>query len=357
MSVQLDTISRDLLDAIQAEFPLVERPFAELAQKLHVTEEYLIARTAALKDKSGGVIRQISAIFDSRALGYESCLVAAKIDPEKLDGAVAAINAHPGVSHNYQRNHTYNLWYTVAVPPDSRLGLERTVNILHKQSGANITRLLPALKMFKIGVKFDLSGDGETVRDKQAKLHQQAQKIDVTARDKAMIRVLQQDVPVVDRSFDLWAQQAECSVAELLDAARRYIDLGMMRRFSAVLRHRVAGFGANAMGAWVVPTEKQEEFGAAAASFNAVSHCYLRPTYEDWPYSLFTMVHGKQTGDCEDVLLEISRVTGIHEYTSLYSTQEYKKVRVKYFTPEIEQWESVAIANFSPKELCHARES
>src|SRR3954452_325138 len=83
MSVQLDSMSRDLLDAIQAEFPLVERPFADLARKLHVSEESLIARIGALKDKSGGVIRQISAIFDSRALGYEGCLVAAKIDLEK----------------------------------------------------------------------------------------------------------------------------------------------------------------------------------------------------------------------------------------------------------------------------------
>jgi DNA-binding Lrp family transcriptional regulator len=346
MSAPLDTISRDLLDAIQAEFPLVERPFAELARKLRVTENDLIARTQALKDKTNGVIRQISAIFDSRALGYESSLVAAKIEPEKLETAVAAINAHPGVSHNYLRNHAYNLWYTVAVPPDSRLGLERTVNILNRQSGAKVTRLLPALKMFKIGVKFDLSGESEAARDEHSKVHQPAPKIDVTPRDKAMIRVLQQDVSIVDRPFDLWAQQTGCSVNELLDAARRYITSGVMRRFSAVLRHRAAGFGANAMGAWVVPPEKHEEFGAAAASFNAVSHCYLRPTYEDWPYSLYTMVHGKEAADCEAVLLEISRVTGIREYASLYSTHEYKKVRVKYFTPEIEGWESLATANF-----------
>jgi len=107
-----------------------------------------------------------------------------------------------------------------------------------------------------------------------------------------------------------------------------------------VLRHRAAGFGANAMGAWIVPQDRQEKFGAQAASFDAVSHCYLRPTYDDWPYSIFTMVHGKQSGDCEAVLAEISRVTGIDQYAALYSTHEYKKVRVKYFTPEIPEWES-----------------
>lgn len=357
MSMPLDPMSARLLDLIQTEFPLVERPFAALAEQLRLTEDYVIARTATLKDKAAGVIRQISAIFDSRALGYEGCLVAAKIDPLKIDEAVTAINAHPGVSHNYLRNHAYNLWYTVAVPPDSKLGLERTVQILHDRSGANVTRLLPALRMFKIGVKFNLSEDASTpARDADAEVHSAPPTIDVTLRDKAMIRVLQQDVPIVARPFDAWAHEAGCSVAELLDAAKGYIATGAMRRFSAVLRHRAAGFGANAMGAWIIPPDQHESFGAAAASFNAVSHCYLRPTYDDWPYSIFTMVHGKQAGDCEAVLAEISRATNMNQYTALYSTHEYKKVRVKYFTREIPEWESSASSFFS-KGAHHARES
>ena len=83
---------------------------------------------------------------------------------------------------------------------------------------------------------------------------------------------------------------------QLLDAARRYKQLGCMRRFSAVLKHREAGFGANAMGAWIVPPEQRDSFGQTAASFSSVSHCYQRPTYEDWPYSIFTMVHGQSQG-------------------------------------------------------------
>jgi DNA-binding Lrp family transcriptional regulator len=155
-----------------------------------------------------------------------------------------------------------------------------------------------------------------------------------------MIRVLQQDVPIVARPFDGWASDAGCPVDDLLSAARRLIETGAMRRFSAVLRHRAAGFGANAMGAWVVPPHRREEFGELAALYAAVSHCYLRPTYEDWPYSIFTMVHGKQPAECEQVLADIAAASGITEYTALYSTREYKKVRVKYFTPDIRQWEA-----------------
>ena len=113
-----------------------------------------------------------------------------------------------------------------------------------------------------------------------------------------------------------------------------------MRRFSAVIRHRAAGFGANAMGAWSVPPERVDRFGVIAAAFAAVTHCYVRPTYEDWPFNLFTMVHGRQAADCEAVLAEISEETGVRGFRTLYSTREYKKVRIRYFTPEILDWES-----------------
>jgi DNA-binding Lrp family transcriptional regulator len=212
---------------------------------------------------------------------------------------------------------------------------------LHEQSGARQTRLMPALKTYKIGVKFNLSGDagpGDRVGPATA-LRGPATRFCATARDKQMIRVLQQDLPLVPRPFDAWAREAGVNVAELVRSAESYIETGVMRRFSAVLRHREAGFSANAMGAWVVPQDRHDEFGTIAASFAAVSHCYLRPTYEDWPYSIFTMVHGTQRAECEKVLDEISRQTGISDYASLYSTHEYKKVRVKYFTDDVERWE------------------
>jgi siroheme decarboxylase len=125
----------------------------------------------------------------------------------------------------------------------------------------------------------------------------------------------------------------------LLGAARGFLERGLMRRFAAVLRHREAGISANAMGVWAVPTEGVEAFGAAAAGFAAVSHCYQRPAWPDWPYTMFTMVHGATKEKCEGVLAEIAAKTGVREYAALYSSKEYKKVRVKYFTPEVGEWE------------------
>jgi DNA-binding Lrp family transcriptional regulator len=152
--------------------------------------------------------------------------------------------------------------------------------------------------------------------------------------------MLQQQLPIDKRPFDAWADEVGVSVDALLAAANRYFDVGVMRRFSAVLRHREIGVSANAMGVWVVPPERCDQFGELAALHPAVSHCYLRPTYPDWPYSIFTMVHGKSRIDCEAALASISLRGGIKDYTSLYSTQEFKKVRVKYFAGDIEKWES-----------------
>jgi DNA-binding Lrp family transcriptional regulator len=169
-----------------------------------------------------------------------------------------------------------------------------------------------------------------------------------------MIRALQKNLPLVARPFEHLAREAEVKSADLLVAARSYLERGIMRRFAAVLRHRQAGFGANAMGVWAIAEGEEDEFGAAAATFDAVSHCYRRPAYPDWPYNVFTMVHGKSREDCEAVLAEIARVTDVHNRAALYSTHEYKKVRLKYFTPDTLEWEAAANAPPNSENLAPA---
>jgi siroheme decarboxylase len=341
----IDPIDARLLDVLQTPLPLVARPFEAVGRALGLSEQQVLERVTNLKSKQR-VIRQISAIFDSKALGYQSCLVAAQVDPEQIDTAAEVVNAHPGVSHNYRRNDAYNLWYTLAVPPDSQLGLDRTIEILHHQSGARVTRKMPALKMYKIGVKFSLSADDDASAPAttQSPSSSAAPTI-LSETERVIVRVLQQDLPIVEQPFDLWAEQAAVTVPQLLAAAEKMRSQGIMRRFSAVLRHQQAGFGANAMGVWAVPEAQQDGFGAIAASVSAVSHCYVRPSYRDWPYTLYTMVHGKTSEQCEAVLRDLSQRTGIAHYKAVYSTHEYKKVRVRYFTDEARRWEEQTIAS------------
>src|SRR5215210_4798775 len=335
----MDSTDREILNRIQREVPLEREPFEALGRDVGIAGDEVIRRIESLK--RGRVIRQISAIFDTRVLGYQSSLVAASIPANKLNSAAKAVNSHPGVSHNYERNNEFNLWYTVAVPPDSRLGLEATVDVLHKISDAEKTRILPTLKLFKIGVTLDMR-EGTTAK-KEAPQYGENDRVgadrNISDDDKAAIRALQEDVPLTPRPFDLWGRQVGLSAEELLERAYDLQRRKIMRRFSAVLYHRKAGFRANAMGVWKVPEERVEEIGNTFAQYQAVSHCYQRPTYEDWPYALFSMVHGRSEEECEAVLDVMAEETGLTERLSLYSTREYKKTRVRYFTPEMEAWE------------------
>ncbi|MGD0768786.1 MAG: Lrp/AsnC family transcriptional regulator [Tepidisphaeraceae bacterium] len=342
-------VDGQLLAAVQEQVPLSPRPFADIARNLDLPESLVLDRLGALRTGPHNVIRQIGAIFDSASLGYQSTLVAAKVPEHRLDAAAAAINEHPGVSHNYRRDHEYNLWYTLAVPPDSRLGLQATAQILHQRSAAIATRLLPTLKMYKIGVKLDLDRGASDLP------HSPAEKIAPTPvahlpaialsqREIEFVLVLQRDLPIVQRPFDGWARELGVTVDELLDAAEQFRLRRIMRRFSAVLRHRQLGFDANAMGVWIVPPLRQDEFGALAAGFSQVSHCYLRPTYEDWPYNVYTMIHARRRAEGAIILKAIASATGIDRYAALYSTHEYKKVRIRYFEPDIAAWERNAAA-------------
>jgi DNA-binding Lrp family transcriptional regulator len=342
MTATTDAADAALLGFLQESMPFERRPFEALGQRCGLTEEATLARVQSLKEAK--VIRQISAIFDTRSLGYASSLVAAKIAPEHLEAAVAAINSHPGVSHNYLRNHEFNLWYTIAVPPTSRLGLQGTVDLLHRLSGAESTRLLPTLRLFKIGVRFDVEGSSSP-DDQAPPAYTEANRQEagpLTDKETAFVRVMQRDLALVPEPFVAVAAELGLPFDEAAAMHRRFLTTGRMRRFAAVLHHRKAGFGANAMGVWAGPENDPEalrNLGETMAGFRAVSHCYQRPSYPEWPYNLFTMVHGKNEQECEQTLTAIAEATGISDRHALYSTREFKKVRVRYFTDEEERWE------------------
>jgi DNA-binding Lrp family transcriptional regulator len=343
---ELDDVDRELLNAVQWDFPLEPRPYAALGLRLGISEPEVRERIARVKN--AGVLRQLSAIFDTRALGYSSALVAAKIDPEHVDEAAEIISRHPGVSHNYKRNHAYNLWYTIAVPPGT--SLDEHIDALHRDSGALLTRKLPTLKLYKIGVKLDMTGKTAANAKTEVLEHERPErKAEMPAPvlsdlELAVIRIVQDDLPNVERPFAEQAAQLGVDETAVIDTIRSLKERKLMRRFAAVMNHRNAGFKANAMGVWAVPDEQLEEIGPQMATFSAVSHCYRRPTYDDWPYSVFTMVHGRSARDCEATIEAIRDETGIAEYCLLWSVKEYKKVRLRYFGPEWEDWEKEHLA-------------
>ncbi|BAF70881.1 siroheme decarboxylase subunit alpha [Nitratiruptor sp. SB155-2] len=325
-------MEKELLTLIQKEFPVTKRPFAHLANELGVTEEEVLDTYRKLKEER--IIRQTSAIFDTKSLGYRSSLVAFQVDD--IEKAAAFVNTHPGVSHNYERDHDFNLWFTIAVEPDSRLGLEKTVALMAQRTNAKEYIILPTKKMFKIQVQLDVAGK----KSKKEKVTKK-KKIDFELEPVhyKLIKELQEDIEPVAEPFEKIVQKLGLSYEELQQEVQRLQDGGYMRRFASILYHRKAGFNANAMVVWSVDEEKAQEIGQKVAEFSAVSHCYLRPTYPNWPYPLFSMIHGKSKEEVEAVVKEIEAEIAPKEYRYLYSTREFKKQRIRYFSDAFKEWE------------------
>jgi len=334
-----EQLKNELLYKMQTSFPLTKEPFKELAKELNSTEDEILALVKEAKDE--GVIRQTSAIFDTKKLGYKSSLVAFKVDKENIDFAKDIINAHPGVSHNYLREHDFNVWFTLAVAPDSKLGLEQTVEILKNKSGAKDAIILPTIKMFKISVKMDTTGKAakkERVEKKSFK------SLELTPKHIEAIKELQKDIKITKEPFKEAIKKLNISYEEFFKLANDLKEAGFMRRFATILNHRRAGFNANAMSVWDVPEDRAQEVGKLLASFSAVSHCYLRPKYKNWPYNIFAMVHAKTHEESDSLIAQMAQEVKIKNYTKLYSTKEFKKQRIVYFSDEFKKWEEQNIS-------------
>ena len=328
--MEFDSTDKQLLEKLQRAFPLVEEPFKELGQSLGISTREVLVRISSLKTRN--VIREICAIIDSRALGYQSTLVALSVPADKLEAAAATISQHPGVSHNYAREYKYNLWFTLALPPGEDLTMASEK--LASQVGAESVLVLPAIKVFKIGAFFQISeqdevavGIGNDGHDSQTTISSPT----LTPAEIELIRELQIDLPLEERPFLGMAKRLGCKESDVLKRAKDFLTRGIMRRFAALLYHRKLGFLANGMGCWRVPSERIEEVGKNFAASPQVTHCYQRVTYPQWTYNLFTMVHAPTQEGCMATIKLMAEKVKISDYIVLFSTREFKKAAVKYY--------------------------
>jgi siroheme decarboxylase len=338
-AVPLDETDKRLLNLMQGSFPLAERPYAEVAVKAELSEDEVLRRTRRLLDER--IIREVTPIFDTRVLGYSSMLVAAKVDAEHPWRAAKIINSHPGVSHNYLRDHDFNIWFTIATEPGSRLGVQGTLDVLAELTGAESVRQLPTLRLFKIRMDLEMEKGTDTLAAvAEAVDHKEPEAIELSELDLAVIKATQGPMEPTATPFAPAAAELGMPVPKLLDHLESMRERRALRRVAAILFHRRAGFSANGMGVWKVPDDRILELGPRMASFRGISHCYQRPTYADWPYSVFTMAHGRSKDECDAILASIAADTGIDERRTLYSSTEFKKIRMLYFTGAHQEWEA-----------------
>ncbi len=327
-----------LLHRIQLDVPISASPFGDIASELGMGEKEIIAALAAFKAE--GLLRSIAGIFNASSLGYRSSLVAFELDGGGIDGRAAIVTGHPGVSHNYLRDHRYNLWFTLSVPGED--SLEETASLLAHLAGARDHLLLRTRKLLKIGAMFDVgNGEGDAAPEIPGSLHQAAPR-PLSPEERETIRVLQRDLPLTGRPFRdiLVEENSFLDERALYDTAARLAREGILRRYAGVLRHRKAGYGVNAMTAWKPgPDISDERIDEVFTPVKAISHLYLRDTYPGrWEYPLFAMIHAKSADELGTVLSRLEAESGIRDYLVLRSLKEFKKERVHYFSRKFEEW-------------------
>lgn len=326
MSLRLTKLQKRLCNLLQEGLPICRDPFAELAKVLHISEAEILEQTRCLKEL--GVIRRISAIISYRALGLSSTLVAAHVPEDKVWEVVAAVNLLPNVSHNYQRKHYYNLWFTLQADSPEQINL-----ILLNLSGRfNIDfHSLPVKHVFKLDVRFDAEGrmSEESELLPEDKNIPECELADLNENEKLILSGLQNELDLVAKPFDFLSSKKP-SKEDVLKIIKVLVDKGVIRRIAAVLDHRKIGFVANVLFAGQVSQEKIISVGQKLSRYKMVTHCYQRQTFENWPYNLFAMLHAKSMGQIRRVVKKFTEAEGINSFELLPTEIEYKKQPVRY---------------------------
>ena len=326
---EVDEVDKKILSVIQTDFPVCLQPFDVLGKRLGTGADEIFERIAHLR--SVGVIRRLGAVFDSRSLGYASTLVAARIPSQRLEEVAEIISQLPGVTHNYRREHPYNLWFTLTAQSEQELS--RIIEDLKRQTDIEEFFNLPALSVYKIRVNFQVGQEkcdslvaANSVIDPKS-----TKPVELDDDQKRLVRFLQEDLPPAANPFEELAHQLGWSTERVVSQIEEWIDAGVIRRFGAVVQHRRLGFHANGMAVFDVPSDRIDDVGRKLAERSEVSHCYRRPPLPDFPYNLFAMVHGRSEDQVRTIVTQVAADLALSEYQVLFSTAEYKKISMKYF--------------------------
>jgi len=323
-----------VLNRVQRGIPGVSEPFKAIAEDIGLTEDEVLDIVSSLKEKK--VIRNISGIFEGKKLGYFLSLVAFEVPDERADAAAAIISSHPGVSHNYLRNHKFNIWFTLA--EESEAEFHKTVSLLAEKTEAVDFLVMRNEKLLKIGVFLNIGESEESSETVTARGAESSVSIDLDDTAKEAILLLQNDLPIEKYPFKKIAENGKYIHGEkqLLSYFTDFTASGIMRRYAAVLKHRSAGYTANAMTAWKTDGKTDMEL---FINEKAISHLYFRTVYPGrWEHPLFAMIHAKSDDELMDIINRLSDKSGIKDYLSLSSLKEFKKKRVRYFSEEFKEW-------------------
>lgn len=326
MALRLTKFQKRLCNVLQEDLPICWEPFDDLAKYLGTDEKTLLRQIDQLKNM--GVVRRFRALINYRALGMISTLVAAHVPADNLQAVAEAVNALDTVSHNYLRQHHYNLWFTLQARSTQKIDL--ILSHLSGRFGIDF-HSLPVERFFKIDVRFDALDESSAAAGFLQNVNQPSsyETVELNENQKRILSGLQEELCLISEPFGFMCGDG-LEREDVLRIINELIDFGVVRRIAAVVNHRKIGFTANVMFAAEVPPEKIMQAGEKLARFGIVSHCYERRTFEGWPYNLFAMMHGRSMGEIQHVIKRFAEAEKIGSFELLPTTKELKKQPVKY---------------------------
>jgi DNA-binding Lrp family transcriptional regulator len=320
--VELTDFEKRLCNALQNGLPIVERPFAWIARSLHSSENTVISKTRGLVKK--GFIRRFGAVINWRAIGKFSTLVTSHIEKENLSKVVKSVNALDGVSHNYLRNHHFNLWFTLR--GDSQQQVDAVLKKLSKHFKAKFFSL-PVIKAFKLDVRFDAQSGGKRLLPQNLEFRIENEELrdkeELSWVDKRILKKLQEGIKVVKRPFAFFKDDFENY--DCLIHLSGMISEGVIYRIGAIANQRSLGFAANAMFVCKVGRERVVKAGEKLSRINNVSHCYERSSFKGWPYNLFGMCHGRSLVELRQGIEKFVKAKRIKKWELLETVERLKK--------------------------------
>ena len=310
-----------LIDRWQRDFPLVPEPFAEMAADVCVSELTVLGHLRQLA--RSGVLSRVGAVLEPNRAGA-STLAAIAAPPEALEEVAALVNDEPGVNHNYEREHRYNLWFVVTGADGDAVA--RALKRIEARTG------LPALNLpLETAYHIDLGFPIGARRDRKrppARPCTHRGPVALSDGDRRLLASIEDGLAIVPRPYLEVARRLGRSEAEVIADLTRLVGDGVIKRFGLVVRHHELGFRANAMVVWDVPDTEVDALGATFAAEPFVTLSYRRPRrLPDWPYNLFCMIHGRERAGVLEQAATLERLAeGRHRAKAvLFSRRRFKQ--------------------------------
>ncbi|RRJ31002.1 siroheme decarboxylase subunit beta [Halocatena pleomorpha] len=327
----LDVVDAKLIDGYQSGVPVERRPFRSIGDTLGVSEQEAVSRVQRLRET--GVFRRFGAVLNPPVIG-SSTLAAVQAPEDRFEEIATTINGYRQVNHNYRRDHEWNMWFVITAATQER----RDRIIAEIETVAGDVLVLPLVTDYYIDLEFPVVNADRFARESLDQTAVSATQVsenataDLSTLDRQLLVAIQDGLPLTKTPYSDVAEMIDASTETVVARIGRLLDNGCIKRIGCVVNHVVTGFDSNCMVVWEVPTDSLDTYGERVGAIPYVTLCYHRPRRPelDWPYTLFTMIHGRDADAVEERIDELANEQLPFAHERLYSTETLKQTGARY---------------------------